>query len=92
MCSSDLVLYAGLRYHYTQAADVSVHKSTDGGSTWTKMPIVDKTPTNMSVISLALDPADPRTLYAGTCYGIYKSTDGGGTWTLVLPSPSGQRV
>jgi len=86
------VLYAGLRYHYTQAADVSVHKSTDGGSTWTKMPIVDKTPTNMSVISLALDPADPRTLYAGTCYGIYKSTDGGGTWTLVLPSPSGQRV
>ncbi len=36
------------------------------------------------VYALAIDPATPATLYAGTAFdggGVYKSTDGGETWT-----------
>jgi photosystem II stability/assembly factor-like uncharacterized protein len=34
-----------------------------------------------SVVSLAVDPNDPRRLYAGTAStGLYRSTDGGQTW------------
>ena len=35
------------------------------------------------VISLAVDPADPRVVYAGGFDNIFKSTDGGGTWHYV---------
>src|SRR5207249_3860983 len=31
--------------------------------------------------TLAIDPATPSTLYAGTFYGLFKSTDGGASWT-----------
>jgi photosystem II stability/assembly factor-like uncharacterized protein len=35
-------------------------------------------------ISLAVDPADAQTLYAGTvAYGAYRSTDGGMTWQAI---------
>jgi photosystem II stability/assembly factor-like uncharacterized protein len=34
-----------------------------------------------TAVSLAIDPSDPQTLYAGTvAYGVYVSTDGGRTW------------
>ena len=32
---------------------------------------------------LAIDPATPTTLYAGTASGVFKSTDGGGSWRAV---------
>jgi hypothetical protein len=32
------------------------------------------------VLSLAIDPLTPSTLYAGTYGGVYQSTDGGGSW------------
>ena len=35
------------------------------------------------VSALAIDPATPTTLYAGTSGGVYKSTDGGGNWSAV---------
>jgi uncharacterized protein (TIGR03437 family) len=39
---------------------------------------------SLFVYSLAIDPADPSTLYAGTnASGIFKSSDGGATWTAV---------
>ncbi len=34
-----------------------------------------------NVRALAVDPASPTTLYAGTYRGIFKSTDGGHTWS-----------
>src|SRR2546422_10969582 len=43
-----------------------------------------------SVLALAIDPATPTTLYAGTEAGGFKSTNGGGSWTAVnsgLPDP-----
>ena len=39
-------------------------------SLWARAPIV----------SLAIAPADPQTVYAGTGRGVFKTTDGGATW------------
>ena len=51
-----------------------VHRSLDGGVTWT--PLL-ATP----VSSVALDPITPSRIYACTHFGgIYKTTDGGAVW------------
>ena len=39
--------------------------------------------TNTDVLALAIDPATPATLYAGTGGGVFKSTNGGGEWGAV---------
>ncbi len=52
-------------------------KSTDGGGSWHSLAIpVNATP----IVSLAIAPADPQTVYAGTGRGVFKTTDGGATW------------
>ncbi len=40
-------------------------------------------PDGGSVYSLALQPGDPRVMYAGVEGGAYKSVDGGATWTEI---------
>lgn len=71
-----------------------VHRSRDGGLTWTSVsPGADR-----SIITLALDPTDPRRVLAGTgsnrpygTYqgsGMYLSTDGGDTWSKAGGLPS----
>jgi Abnormal spindle-like microcephaly-assoc'd, ASPM-SPD-2-Hydin len=77
---------------YIAANDGGVWKSTDGGSTWT--PTSDNQ-VSLSIGALALDPANPSVVYAGTGAqpvatngfvkgaGILKSTDGGQTWSTV---------
>ncbi len=52
-----------------------IFKSTDGGASWAAIG-----PTNSGVLALAINPATPTTLYAGTRGGVSKSTDGGATW------------
>jgi photosystem II stability/assembly factor-like uncharacterized protein len=60
------------------ATNESVYKSRDGGLTWERMA------TDLStyrVLSLALDPQHPATVYAGTMIdAVYKSPDGGQHW------------
>jgi photosystem II stability/assembly factor-like uncharacterized protein len=52
-------------------------KSTDGGGSWHSLAIpLSAAP----IISLAIAPADPETVYAGTGRGVFKTTDGGATW------------
>lgn len=61
-----------------------IHKSTDGGKTWTKLStgLPDE---EMGRIGLGVSPADPNMVYAiieaenGTG-GIYRSTDAGASW------------
>ncbi len=68
-------------------------KSTDGGQTWRKVLYVDA---ETGAADVAIDPANPRTVYAamyqrrrrpwgfhggGPGSGLYKSTDGGENWT-----------
>ena len=61
-----------------------IHKSTDGGKTWTKLknglPTVE-----MGRIGLAVSPADPNVVYAiieaqSRKGGVYRSTDAGANW------------
>jgi len=69
-----------------------VYKSTDGGKTWEKVLYRDA---HTGAVDLAIDPNNPRILFAGlwqayrnawkmssggTGSGLYKSTDGGETW------------
>ena len=78
---------------WAAAVGGGVWKTTNGGTSWA--PTTD-TMANIAVVSLAMHPTQPNTLYAGTGEGFYngdalrgagifKTTDGGSTWTQ-LPS------
>lgn len=75
------------------AVSGGIWRSTDRGATWTQAN--DWLP-NLAICCLAMDPANPDVMYAGTGEGffnsdaiggtgIYRTTDGGTTWNL-LPS------
>jgi photosystem II stability/assembly factor-like uncharacterized protein len=51
-------------------------RSEDGGATWSSVTL--ELP---SITALAVDPCDPRVVYAGTWSGVYRSLDGGATWS-----------
>jgi photosystem II stability/assembly factor-like uncharacterized protein len=60
------VFYAGLN---------RVFRSGDGGATWAAMG------EGLDFVStLAVDPTDPRVVYAGGFEGFFRSFDGGATW------------
>jgi hypothetical protein len=74
---------------WAAAVGGGVWKSTNGGAAW--LPLSDLLP-NIAVNSLAIDPANPNVLYAGTGEGygnsdairgagVFRTTDGGATWT-----------
>ncbi len=56
-----------------------VQISFDGGQTFTPS-IVGLG--NLNVLSLAVDPGDPQTLYAGTEKGLFKTQNGGSSWAV----------
>lgn len=67
-------------------ADATLIKSEDGGTTWNpKMKIDDKkTIAGIDVMSMAIKPDDPNTIYIGTeANGLFATKDGGETWTQV---------
>jgi photosystem II stability/assembly factor-like uncharacterized protein len=69
---------------YAATEEGGVFKSTDGGATW--LPVNEGIGVNdRDIASLAIDPHQTSTLYAGTRAGagIFKSTDGGAHWTLL---------
>lgn len=63
----------------------AIHRSTDGGATWTK--VTSGLPTEeMGRIGLSISPKDPDVVYAiieggGDRTGVYRSTDIGASWT-----------
>jgi len=61
-----------------------LYRSSDGGVSWESR---GKGLEGVTVLSLALDPGDGQTLYAGTVYGGYRSTDGGKTWEHMTSLP-----
>ena len=56
-----------------------LHKSTDGGQTWTAIGKGLKDFNH--VTELIVDPSNPDVLYMKAFRGAYKSVDGGETWT-----------
>lgn len=95
----DLVYAAVLGHLFGPSSERGVYRSTDGGATWKRVLYVDD---HTGAVDLAMDPANPRVLYAGTwrvrrtpyslegggpgC-GLWKSTDGGDSWTDLSKSP-----
>ena len=64
--------------------------STDGAETWKACPQTARASLNIlagrggSIHALAVDPTDPKTVYAGGASGrVVKSTDGGTSWTVL---------
>ncbi len=89
----DVVYVAAMGHAFGRNPTRGVFRSSDGGRTWAKVLFVDDA---TGAIDLALDPANPRVLYAalwkaqrfpwgfsagGGSSGLWKSTDGGDTWT-----------
>ena len=82
-------LYAGLAGGPGQYIG-HIYKSQNGGVSWvlqdTDIPLETGTYIN-GVFALAIDPALPSTVYAGTNYdGAFRSTDGGGHWAAINTS------
>src|SRR5262249_6321755 len=67
---------AGTLYAAVQSGGVV--RSTAGGATWSAAS-AGLPPT--VVMSLAIDPGQPSTLYASTFFSVYRSLDSGATWT-----------
>ena len=86
---------------YTGAAQGGVWRSVNAGATWTAL---GDTQCSLAIGSIAIDPVNPKIVYAGTgeqnnsadsyygC-GVLRSVDGGDTWTVfgsdVFVSPTG---
>ena len=61
-------------------AKSGVWVSRDSGDNWSK---IDSPTLPLDVNSMAIDPKDNNTIYAGTTYRPYKSTDAGKSWRLI---------
>lgn len=66
---------------YVRIPGEGIHKTTDGGNTWTALP------TDLGMftsVSMAIDPTDTRIIYLGVSDdAMHKSSDGGETWRLI---------
>ena len=62
---------------YAASPTGGVFSSPDSGESW---QAVDSGLADLRVQCLAVSPADPRVVYAGTTSGAFKTTDGGASW------------
>lgn len=88
----DLLYVAALGHPFGKNPERGVYRSADGGGTWENVLFLND---STGAVSLAMDPTNPRVLYAGMWRaerkpwtlvsggpegGLYKTTDGGDTW------------
>ena len=74
-----LASWAGDPRVIAAGAQDGVFLSRDGGENWTHLSS-PRTRGPQPVVSLAFDPKDSKTLYAGTPHLAWKTADGGTTW------------
>ncbi|HEX7025546.1 MAG TPA: hypothetical protein VF187_12070, partial [Gemmatimonadales bacterium] len=92
----DIVFVCALGTAYGDQPERGVYRTTDGGATWTQVLFVDQ---KTGCSDLAIDPSNPRTLFAGMWQfeihtwgrrsggpgsGLFVSRDGGTTWTRLV--------
>jgi photosystem II stability/assembly factor-like uncharacterized protein len=58
------VYVAALGHAYNANPERGVFRSTDGGATWKKVLFHQKMPNDVGAIEIAIDPTNPRVLYA----------------------------
>src|SRR5215471_17296883 len=79
----DVAFVAAIGTCYGPQPERGVFRTTDGGKTWDRVLFVDE---NTGASDLAMDPADPRTLFAGTwqidikTWGRKSGGPGSGVW------------
>jgi photosystem II stability/assembly factor-like uncharacterized protein len=76
-----LALASGRPTLLAAGGDDGVRLSEDGGRTWTRTG--EGVDGLQQVESLAFDPADRRTLYAGTWRQAFRTRDGGASWNRI---------
>ena len=91
----DVVFVAALGTCYGPQQERGVYRTTDGGKNWERVLFVDE---NTGASDLAMDPTNPRMLFAGTWQidiktwgrksggpgsGVFVSRDGGSTWKRI---------
>lgn len=70
----------------TAGPDGGIYRTSDGGDTWRQLQVINigskrASIANMGIVTMAVDPQDPKTVYAGTVEnGVIFSTDGGESW------------
>ena len=70
------VVFNGFDTH-TPGTPGHVFRTTNGGRSWQN--ITSNLP-DIPVLTIAIDPQNPSTLYIGTDIGAFRSTDDGGSW------------
>lgn len=88
----DLVYVAALGHPFGRNEERGVYRSRDGGASWENVLFLND---STGAVSLAMNPHNPRIIYAGMWRaerkpwalisgspegGVYKTTDGGDTW------------
>lgn len=80
--SSTIIVASGNNADFTKNIYGAVHRSTDGGATWTEVtPMVQIGLTYLEPFTaVAFAPSDPNVVYVGSADAIYRSSDNGLTW------------
>ncbi|MCE5231300.1 hypothetical protein LLG95_17115 [bacterium] len=81
-------IYAGGHKLTASNQAQSVLRSTDGGVTWTDAFTITGRDTTFRAI--AIDPAEPRRVYAADAASVYRTEDGGASWTNLAPYGAGR--
>jgi len=74
-----LAMFKGNSQLLVAGALDGVFRSKDGGDTWERLSPADSAEIK-NIESIAVDPADPNTVYAGTWHLAWKTSDGGVNW------------
>ncbi|HSZ57460.1 MAG TPA: autotransporter-associated beta strand repeat-containing protein, partial [Tepidisphaeraceae bacterium] len=87
--SNSQVVYAS--FSTSDSRLLSLWRSADGGVTWSQLPNPADYLAGNSWYSdtLAVDPSNPNTVYAGGEDGLYQSTDAGQHWTDITVGAGG---